>query len=490
MKKIVKLLVLCIVFAFLMGGFALSQIEIVDVNSKEFYDVKVEALSNTILDDETANFRITISSDIETNDLVEVNFGLSNQWFVSTKPLSAELTGVRFEGNKKNSFDVLVKATALLPSGIYGVSLDIKSQQYNFTKRIMLPVYYNVYPQNITTKTLIKIDKVDYKRTIDPREEFVVLLDLRNFFATDEDDITAVVSSDKFRMQTKFSIASKQFKTIAVSSRLDPFLLPHSGVMNIILLKGDELVYSVEELPYSVVLYEDLIEDESVDNYFLKKVTLHTFTNNGNGISKNVIRIPMNFLEGLFTQTSEEYYIIKDNQGRFLAFDKEINPNDTFELTVTQNYRFLFFSLIAIGVGLLLYFALRSPIVVKKKAHVINTQEGGITEVKVVLCIKNRSQRAIRNVSITEFIPKITTLDRNFPLGNLEPSRIVDHENKGTIVRWSLAEVERLEERIVSYKIRSKLSIIGNFRLSPAHIRFFDFNFDRKGESNEVIIKV
>jgi len=101
MKKIVKLLVLCIVFAFLMGGFALSQIEIVDVNSKEFYDVKVEALSNTILDDETANFRITISSDIETNDLVEVNFGLSNQWFVSTKPLSAELTGVGLKGIKK-----------------------------------------------------------------------------------------------------------------------------------------------------------------------------------------------------------------------------------------------------------------------------------------------------------------------------------------------------------------------------------------------------
>jgi hypothetical protein len=135
----------------------ISQIEFVDLNAKEIYDVKVEALSNTILEDETANFRITINSESEVDDIIDVNFGLTNQWFISTKPLSAELSGVRFSNQRRNSFDVQIKATALLPGGIYGVVLDLKSQQYNFTKRIILPVYYNIYPQNMSAKTLIKI---------------------------------------------------------------------------------------------------------------------------------------------------------------------------------------------------------------------------------------------------------------------------------------------------------------------------------------------
>jgi len=468
----------------------LSQIEFIDPEAKEIYDVKVEALSNTILEDETANFRITINSESEIDDIIDVNFGLTNQWFISTKPISAELSGVRFNNQRRNSFDVQIKATALLPGGIYGVILDLKSQQYNFTKRIILPVYYNIYPQNMSAKTLIKIEKVSYNKTIDPRNEFVVLLDLRNFFASNEEDIVALVSSERFSLQTNFSIGSKQFKTITVSSSLDPFLQPHSGVMDVMLLKGKELVYSVEDLPYNVISYENLIENEREERYFLKTITNYTFTNTGNDVLKKTIKIPKSFFTGLFTKTSDDYYIIKDSEGRFLAFDKEILPDNSVSIMITQNYRFLFFSLLAISIGLILYFVLRNPIVVEKKAHVISTQEGGITELKVVLSIKNRSRRAVKNVSVTEFIPKITTLDRNFPLGNLEPSKIIDHENKGTIVKWSLPEVERFEERIVSYKLKSKLSIIGDFRLSPAYIRFYDINFDRKGESNDVVIRI
>ncbi len=477
-----------IIVSLLSLGF--SQVEFIDSDAVELYEVRVEALSNTIFDDETANFRITVTSENATDDVIDVKFGLTNQWFISTRPLSAELSGIRFDNQRENSFDVQVKATALLPNGIYGVVLDLDSQQYDFTKRIILPIYYNVYPQNISAKTLIKIDKVSYNKTIDPRNEFVVLLDLRNFFASNEEGIRALISSEKFNIQKEFSIGRKEFKTITVSSQLDPLLEAHSGLMTVKLLKDDELIYSVEDLPYTVISYENLIEDKAEENYFLKTVTSYTFTNKGNDVLKKTIKIPKGFFAGLFTQTSEDYYVIKDSQGRFLAFNKEIYPDQSVSLTVTQNYRYLFFSLLAITIGVILYFTLRNPIIVKKKAHILSTQEGGITELKVVLCIKNRSRRAVKNVNVTEFIPKITTLDRNFPLGNLEPTKIIDHENKGTIIKWSLPEVERLEERIVSYKIKSKLSIIGNFRLSPAYIRFFDMNFNRKGESNDVVIRM
>ena len=58
-------------------------------------------------------------------------------------------------------------------------------------------------------------------------------------------------------------------------------------------------------------------------------------------------------------------------------------------------------------------------------------------------------------------------IKKEFAEGTLKPSRILQHHKKGLIVKWNIASLDAFEERIISYKIKSKLSILGTLTLPP-----------------------
>ena len=107
-----------------------------------------------------------------------------------------------------------------------------------------------------------------------------------------------------------------------------------------------------------------------------------------------------------------------------------------------------------------------------KGADVMEIEEGGISKIKVTLNIKNRTKTKIENVSVIEKIPNIANLVKEEYLGTLKPTKVLRHDVKGTLLKWNIDVLEGFEERMITYKIKSKLSILGSLRLSPAVIRF------------------
>ena len=57
---------------------------------------------------------------------------------------------------------------------------------------------------------------------------------------------------------------------------------------------------------------------------------------------------------------------------------------------------------------------------------------------------------------------------------------------KGTVLKWDIPELAPGEERLISYDIRSKLSIIGSFTLPRAKIKFTKDGKDKIIFSNSV----
>jgi hypothetical protein len=116
----------------------------------------------------------------------------------------------------------------------------------------------------------------------------------------------------------------------------------------------------------------------------------------------------------------------------------------------------------------LFYFVLRSPLTVKKTASNIALKEGGVSELKVILNVSNRSNNKINDIEIIDKIPNIADLEKGLTIGTLQPSKILRHEKKGTMIKWVIEELHAGDERVITYKVKSHLSIVGEFSLAQA----------------------
>jgi hypothetical protein len=142
------------------------------------------------------------------------------------------------------------------------------------------------------------------------------------------------------------------------------------------------------------------------------------------------------------------------------------------ELHVVTNYRPIAALIILAGIILALYYAFRSPILVKKTAGVISTREGGISELKILLEIKNRTGKPVNEATIMDMVPRIAELIKDHDIGTLAPTKITKHERKGTLIKYEVGDILPYEERLIAYRIRSSLSILGGVSLPVAVAKF------------------
>ena len=116
-------------------------------------------------------------------------------------------------------------------------------------------------------------------------------------------------------------------------------------------------------------------------------------------------------------------------------------------------------------------------------------KEGGISELKVLLEIKNTSDKPIKNVAIIDYIPNIAELATDYMPGTITPAKVLAHKAKGSILKWTIEEMAPGEDRLISYNIKSKLSIIGNFKLPRAKVVFKQNKKEIRSYSNSLGVK-
>ena len=136
-----------------------------------------------------------------------------------------------------------------------------------------------------------------------------------------------------------------------------------------------------------------------------------------------------------------------------------------------MNYRPLFIIFIISICALILYYAFRSPLVIKK--HAMHVQKSSETStIKVLLHIQNRTSKVVENVKVMDKVPAIGLINKDFPVGTLQPTKVIRHENKGTIVKWMVPTLEAYEERIITYLFTPKLRIIGPVKLPASMVKY------------------
>ena len=180
----------------------------------------------------------------------------------------------------------------------------------------------------------------------------------------------------------------------------------------------------------------------------------------------------MGFFKDIVTSTNPKTYVLKEGGKRYRALDVELKPGAKTEIIVVRNFRPLVIIIIIAIILTILYYVFRSPIVVKKQAMVLNTKDGGIINMKIMMNVKNITSKVIKNVVIVDRVPNIADIEKEFQIGTLKPDKIISHEKSSNIIKWNIEFLEKYEERIITYKIKSKLSILGGFKLPPAVIKY------------------
>jgi hypothetical protein len=155
----------------------------------------------------------------------------------------------------------------------------------------------------------------------------------------------------------------------------------------------------------------------------------------------------------------------------------------------TTNYRILLYGIILLILIIVSYYLIRSPVIATKDCRIMGKKIDGISNLKVKLHIKNRSARTISNIKIIDKVPSLVDIVEENNLGSLRPTKILRHGNSGVIARWDLEALEPYEERIITYKLKSKLKIFGSIEL-PQTLMKFDSKFGgiRTSTSNSIEI--
>lgn len=260
-------------------------------------------------------------------------------------------------------------------------------------------------------------------------------------------------------------------KTLYITQELNPLESPKQDVLVVEIVRQNATLVRLEK-GFEVISYSTFDTTTKERRALLENIYLIQVVNNGNYKTTSNVRHQTSFLKSVFTQTEPIARIVKADGKRYIEWTLELGPNEKAQLSVVENYWPIVYIAALVFAVFVLYYLLRSPIVVRKDAIIVATSEGGIAGLKIVLTIKNRTNRIMRDIKIVDSVPNIAIVDKGLDLEGLIPPKLVKHEKRGTLLKWDIGDMGARDERILSYKLKSRLAILGNFTLPAAITRF------------------
>jgi len=438
------------------------------------FTVQADPVNDKIFIDEVAEYDLTIRNFDIAADRFEL-FTTNPQWQVYY-----ENSIIRIDEKESAKFTLLLDPiSTVAPSKKYSIPITVRSLDDDEEVTISLEVVIN--SDNLRTfKPSIFTDiEIGEDGQINPSKPFNVKVRVINKNTLDIKELQVKLESTLIEDSFVIPLGPKEQVTKVLTYQLPKNTEPSSHVFDIRLTADDNVLGVVDKVPVDVIAYqpgftEDIVEDVDTWLYSYYEVTL---TNEGNIADSQAVTFNTNSWERLFTTATVPLTYEHVENDLVASYTVELEPQETITLTVTTDYRLLASIIVAIIiiiiVAIVLYYQLRSPVVIKKRVQVMKSDDNQSTnKIKIVLDIKNRTSKMLEHIKIIERIPNITEIEKEFIMGTLKPTKIINNEAKGTLIRWDFSTLEPFEERIVTYTIRSKLSIMGDLSLPATIVKY------------------
>lgn len=466
------------------------------------YNVTITPIKNHIDVGGVAKYSITINNLGNSSIKFNANSFLP-LWNVFISPRNIMTNGVTVPAHEQYSFYVnLIPTSAINENSIYSLSLTLANNQGTPSKKLTFLVYYSLKTDEYTYSPLIYISSKIVPPNIDPRKKFRVSITLMNQNPLNYSNLSMIfLSKNTFGNNGSYHLINTE-KTASLDPREsktydfifqieNPKQLPENDSLSVFLQYDNQIIAKATDISFQIIGYKDMKESSSQKNSSFPVYSWeYNYYNNGTLNDTRNVDFSVTWYNRIFTSSNiKPTYSYNMNGKTFLAWNLNIGPNQSEELTITQNYWSLIIMIMVILGLIILYYVIRSPVVLTKKVGSLNTNNGGITDMKIMINIKNRTNKKIKKVSIIEFIPSIAGVDTNFEIGSLKPTKILTNNKKGTILKWNFEELNPLDERIITYNFKPKLTLVGDFTLPPTLIKFSSKGGTRSVNSNSLSVK-
>lgn len=458
MRKITKFLILISMFLVLLS-----------ISYAASFEVKAAPIKDRIVVDDVAEFNLTIQNNLQSEEEFTIKKTGYPFWDQYTKPLQNPIT-VRVPGGE--SATILLYVAPLHITSVDTYTLEIGVEMERLKEEIKAPITVAI----ISTEPLIGgyIPTVlgsasVVPEMIDPRNEFIIRINLNNQNVINYSNLTVRIESSLFRDELYYALGPKEEKTFEVRKKIDSMTPPQAGQLELTVLKDDRVIVTPALREFSVAEYivkEDLRKEEAI----LRTRTGIKITSN-NPDYRGLTKIQTSPIRNLFLSTEPRARTLKENDKFYLVWDIKLGSGNSMSIYVTENYRPLVVIIALIIIAIVLYFLFRSPLVVRKSIANVGMSEGGISEAKVVVRVKNRSPKAISTIEVIDNVPHIANVEKELSIGSMQPHAILQHPKKGIMIKWNIESIEPGDERVLSYKMKSRLSILGEFNLPAATAR-------------------
>lgn len=440
----------------------------IHISYAKSFDVTVMPIKDKIVIDEIAEFNVTITNNLEKDQEFTIKKAGYPFWDMFTQPLQNPIT-LNVPSASTDSLKLFVDPLYITSVDTYTLDMSVVSSAGEEQK---VPVTIGIkstepliggYIPTVLTSTSISPE------AIDPREEFRIRVVLNNQNIIDYLNLTIKVESNLFKDELYVPLKPKEEKTVEVAKKLDAMTAPQQDRMIVAVFKDERLIVSPIVKEFEVKEYaikEDLPKEQS----FLKIRKGVKVTSN-NPDYKGVIRVETTSLKNLFLTTSPRAEIIKENNKQYLVWHIGLGKDRRFVVYTSENYRPIVVIILMIIAALVLYFVFRSPIVVRKGIANVGMSEGGVSEAKVVVRVKNRSANQLSNIEVVDNVLHIAHVEKELSIGSMQPHAVLQHPKKGIIIKWTIEALEPGDERVLSYRMKSRLAILGEFNLPSATAR-------------------
>jgi hypothetical protein len=456
----------CISFAHAIS-FELNAIPIKDkIEVSEEARFKLEIINN---DDEMQTFRV-----------YALDYPI---WNIQTDPIINPIL-VDVAPHSKESILLVVDPLDVknIMVGPHLVNVKVRSKTTN--EALGIPLKISVISRESLIEgyvpTVVTSAKIPNK--INPREEIPIRITLNNQNIINYSNLTIKIDSNLIKKVINVELGPNEEKSVTFREKLNPLTPPQKDNFIVTVLLEGKVISGPVAAPLEVIEYASK-EKEDIRKQFLKTVHDITFSSNNKNYS-GVIKIETSFFRSLFSSTKPKAKIMQEGNKRYFVWAVELDENNSMSVRIIEDYRMLFFVIIVAIILVFVYFKYRSPITINKEAKNIIKKDGGIFSLKIVLHLKNRGNKKIEGIELREVVPNIAEIEKDISIGTLKPSKILKHEKKGSIIKWDIDSLDVGEERVLSYKIKAKLPILGDLNLPPAVAKFRYNNKDAGAHSN------
>ncbi|MGV8162638.1 MAG: hypothetical protein ACP5N2_04890 [Candidatus Nanoarchaeia archaeon] len=429
------------------------------------FSVQESPILFRITPDEVAAYNITVTNyeSIERTYSMSLVSGDATNWILSPNTIK-----VLANSTASEVLNIFPKTT----TGVGVYSLSVRVGYPGQEELISLPInmnfdgFYNDFVPNVALT-------VAAPEVQDPRESMKVSVLMKNRNMLDMKNVTVRIRSDLFSKEIDTVLGPRKEKTQEFLFDLDPLQTPGVYVIYVdVYYSLTDKIISESETEFKIDSYSAITpKSESKTKWFIRTDTI-TLENIGNYERTKDVSILMPWYKRVFVSSDPQADVVRIEGKSYLQWNPSIKPMETKTITVTTNYRALIIAVILIILAIVLYFMFRSPVILLKEAGVVEEDEHGISEIKVKLFIKNRSRKMLEQITITDKVPGISEYVESNNLGSMKPSRITKTTAKGTILHWDLEKLDAFEERIITYKLKSKLKIVGDMSLPRSRVKF------------------